>query len=49
MREIPGYPDCPVGHEYSPENTYVNGGKRRCKECSRNLVRRRRGAFHLLA
>ena len=39
---------CPVGHEYTPENTYVNNGKRRCKECGRNLVRRRRGAFHLL-
>ncbi len=39
---------CPAGHEYTADNTYVNSGKRRCKECARNLVRRRRGAFHLL-
>jgi hypothetical protein len=26
---------CPAGHAYSPENTYVNGGKRFCRACQR--------------
>jgi hypothetical protein len=31
---------CPRGHEYSPENTYVDPtGGRRCRECSRIVKR----------
>ena len=26
---------CPRNHEYTPENTYVNSGKRQCKVCAR--------------
>lgn len=37
---------CPKGHEYSDENTYLNGKKRVCRECaregSRNHKRRKR-------
>lgn len=35
---------CPAGHEYSPENTYVNSGRRVCRECRecRRLKRRER-------
>lgn len=25
---------CPQGHEYTPENTYVNGGRRTCRTCT---------------
>lgn len=26
---------CPKGHEWTPENTYINGGGRHCRTCSR--------------
>jgi hypothetical protein len=26
---------CPQGHEYTPENTYVNSGRRHCITCKR--------------
>ena len=36
---------CPIGHEFTPENTYVYpGGDRRCRECKRESDRRRRAA-----
>jgi len=34
---------CPAGHEYTPENTYVNNrGERMCRECGRVRGRRQR-------
>lgn len=30
---------CPAGHEYSPENTYIDGGSRCCKACHRRHQR----------
>ena len=30
---------CPQGHEYTPENTYVNGGRRTCRECALRRAR----------
>lgn len=33
---------CPKGHEYVPENIYMDHGKRRCRECMRNQQRARR-------
>lgn len=30
---------CPSGHEYSPENTYLNGGRRYCRECQRRNIK----------
>lgn len=30
---------CPHGHEYSPENTSVRGGKRYCRSCQRTRNR----------
>lgn len=32
---------CPQGHEYTPENTYVWGGRRYCRSCNRVYTRRR--------
>jgi hypothetical protein len=35
---------CPSGHEYSPENLYIEAsGSRRCRACWRDYDRRRRG------
>ena len=31
---------CPKGHEYTPENTYVNNGARYCRQC--NLLKGRK-------
>lgn len=31
---------CPHGHAYDDENTYVWGGRRACKTCNRNYVRK---------
>ena len=33
---------CPLGHEYSEENTYRWHGERQCKECRRETKRRYR-------
>lgn len=33
---------CKHGHEFSPENTYTYGGKRKCRTCHRALQQRRR-------
>ena len=36
---------CPGGHEYTPENTYVNpSGHRRCRTCHRNRIWERKAA-----
>jgi hypothetical protein len=35
---------CPAGHEYTPENTYREGRRRRCKTCHLDRCRRRRAA-----
>lgn len=36
---------CPAGHEYTPENTYINpAGKRECRECRRDRKRKARQA-----
>lgn len=32
---------CPQGHKYTPENTFLNGGRRACKKCRRALEKRR--------
>ena len=29
---------CRHGHEFTPENTYVNGGRRHCRACHRRRV-----------
>lgn len=31
---------CPSGHPYTPENTYLHGGSRHCKTCSRTRAAR---------
>lgn len=33
---------CPKGHEYSPENTIIQKGSRRCRQCIRIARKRRR-------
>lgn len=33
---------CPAGHPYSPENTYLYGGRRDCRECRAERVVRHR-------
>lgn len=35
---------CVHGHEFSPENTYLNGSKRACRTCTLAGQRRRRSA-----
>lgn len=35
---------CPQGHEYTPENTYKNGGRRHCRACARAASLRYRNA-----
>lgn len=30
---------CPQGHEYTPDNTYVNGGRRTCRTCALRRAR----------
>lgn len=32
---------CPYGHEYTPENTRLDGGSRKCKTCTRASQRAR--------
>jgi hypothetical protein len=32
---------CPQGHEYTPENTYINRGRRNCRECRKHFERTR--------
>jgi len=34
---------CPQGHEYTPENTYLNNGRRTCKTCALARARRQQG------
>jgi hypothetical protein len=33
---------CPAGHEYTPENTWLDEGRRRCRACRRAKRRERR-------
>ena len=33
--------ECPKGHEYTPENTYVYRGRRNCRACDRARRRKR--------
>lgn len=30
---------CPRGHAYTPENTYLHGGRRTCRTCRKELAR----------
>jgi hypothetical protein len=32
--QIPRQTHCKYGHEYTPENTGINGGTRRCNKCN---------------
>jgi len=32
---------CPKGHAYSPENTYLTGGRRYCRTCRRTFDKQR--------
>ena len=41
--------ECPKGHEYTPENTYVYDGRRFCRRCALIATWRRRGQFARLA
>ena len=34
---------CPRNHPYTPENTAIRSGKRRCKTCDRDRVYEKRG------
>lgn len=36
---------CPQGHEYSEENTRITNGRRNCRTCKREDMRRRRAAI----
>lgn len=36
---------CKHGHEFTPENTYLGGGGRYCRECHRDRERSRRSRF----
>ncbi|GAB3776674.1 hypothetical protein GCM10027600_42800 [Nocardioides ginsengisegetis] len=38
----PSKTTCPVGHSYTPENTYVYNGARQCRTCRREAARRYR-------
>lgn len=40
---------CPQGHVYTPENTYLNKGKRYCKTCAVARTRRWRSGSALVA
>lgn len=33
---------CSQGHKYTPENTYLNGGRRNCRACNNERARARR-------
>lgn len=35
---------CKHGHEFTPENTYVHDGQRKCRECRRVSAAKRRAA-----
>lgn len=35
---------CIHGHEFTPENTYINGNERACRTCRRSFDRKRRAA-----
>ena len=43
QRRVEDITHCPQGHEYTPDNTYVNpnGGGRQCRECRREESRAR--------
>lgn len=34
-------PHCPRGHEFTPENSVLRGGRRRCRRCENEAKRRR--------
>ena len=36
---------CPRGHEYSPDNTYINRGKRYCRHCAKDKYAKNRGRY----
>ena len=36
---------CPSGHEYSAENTYVNGNRRQCRACANARASAKRNSY----
>lgn len=36
---------CPAGHKYTEENTYINNGCRKCRECNKLRARIRRNNY----
>lgn len=43
--QLHGKTHCPHGHEYTPENTYIdNAGKKRCKTCLSAIWKRHQEA-----